>query len=153
MLDRLADLKDCNFYVDRLENIYDSHKTFIENIECSSLIKGVSPIYFPSYPDFFMKLAVKDVPTSLILTKAVYDKVENEHSDKMKAYCAAKYTELYLLENAKVAFVVTDIFFSMSLFFKSGNYDPRTDLICFDRSGIQWGNDLFEYYLSQAKKL
>jgi len=153
LLDRLVDLKDCNFYVDKLENIYDSHKVFTENIGHSSLIKGVSPVYFSSYPDYFMQLVIKNVPTSLILTRSVYDKVENEHADKMKAYCAAKSTELYLLENAKVAFVVTDIFFSMSLFFKSGNYDPRTDLVCFDRSGIQWGNDLFEYYLSQAKKL
>jgi predicted transcriptional regulator len=153
LLGRLVDLKDCDFYVDRLENIYDSHKTFTENIERSSVIKGVSPIFFPSYPDFFMQLAEKDVPTSLILTKDVYDKVEREHAEKMRAYYDGKYTELSLLDSAKVAFVVTDVFFSMSLFFKSGNYDPRTDLICFDKMGIQWGNDLFDHYLSQAKKI
>ena len=153
LLDRLADLKDCVFYVDRFENIYDSHKTFTDNIAHSSVIKGVSPIFFPSYPDFFAQLALKDVPTSLILTKSVFDKVTNEHDENMRAYCAAKYTELYLLDSSKVAFVVTDVFFSLSLFFKSGNYDPRTDLICFDEKGIQWGNDLFDYYLSQAKKI
>ncbi len=153
LLERLADLKDCDFYVDRHENIYDSHTTFLESICRSSIIKGVSPVYFPSYPDIFMQLAVKDVPTSLIITNSIYDKVKNEHADKMKAYCDAKSTELHLIENAKVAFVVTDFFFSMSLFFKSGNYDPRTDLVCFDRLGIQWGNDLFEYYLSQVKKV
>lgn len=153
LLDRLADLKDCVFYVDRLENIYDSHKTFTENIANSNVIKGVSPIFFPSYPEFFTQLAEKDVPTTLILTQNIYDKVKNEHADRMRAYYDSKYTELYLLDSAKVAFVVTDVFFSMSLFFKSGNYDPRTDLICLDKTGIQWGNDLFEYYLSQAKKL
>jgi len=153
LLDRLADLKECDFYVDRFENIYDSYKTFTENIQRSSMIKGVSPIFFPSYPDFFAQLAEKSVPTSLILTKDVYDIVKSEHEEKMRAYYDAKCTELYLIDSAKVAFVVTDIFFSMSLFFKSGNYDPRTDLICFDKKGIQWGNDLFEHYLSQAKKI
>lgn len=153
LLDRLIDLKDCVFYVDSLENIYDSHRTFTENIARSSMIKGVSPVFFPSYPDFFLQLAQKNVPTSLILTKNIFDKVINEHNEKMKAYHDAKYTDLYLLDSSKVAFVVTDIFFSMSLFFKSGNYDPRTDLICFDETGIQWGNDLFKYYLSQAKKI
>lgn len=153
LLDRLTDLKNSDFYVDRLENVFDSHKLFMQNIARSGVVKGISPIFFPSYPNFFMHLAEKDVDTSLILTRAIYEKVKYEHSKSMDAYLDSKYTELYVVENIKVAFVVTDVFFSLSLFFKSGNYDPRVDLICYDQKGIQWGNDLFEYYLSQAEKI
>jgi predicted transcriptional regulator len=153
LLDRLADLKDCDFYIDKLENVYTSHKSFLETIEQSHTIKGVSPVFFSTYPQFFKHLAEKDVPTSLILTDSIYEVVKTDYAEDLKTYNDGEFTDLYLIDSAKVAFVVTDVFFSMSLFFKSGNYDPRTDLICFDKKGIQWGNDLFDYYLAQAKKI
>lgn len=146
MLDDLSALKDCKVVSDSIENIYESHKIFTENISRSSLIKGVSSIFIPMYPDFVVGLAKNDVPTSLILTEKVFSKVRDEHHDKLELYLNSPNTELYVIEDVKIAFVVTDVFLSMSLFFAPDSYDPRDDLVGYDASALKWGDDLFEHY-------
>lgn len=152
LLERLADLKDCEFYIDKLDNIYDSHWSY-DQLAKSSIIKGVTSIYMPTHPSIIMQALENKAPVYLIVTNNVYKKLQKDCSDDLKTYLNSANTELYLLESVKIAFVVTNSFFSLSLFFKSGNYDPRVDLVCHDEKGIKWGNDLFQYYVSKAEKV
>ncbi len=145
-LNELMDLKDCEVVSDSIENIYESHKTFTDNISRSSYLMGLSSIFIPTYPDFFVGLAERGIPTSLILTEKVFSKVRDEHHEKLDFYLKSPNTELFVIEDVKLAFVVTDIFFSMSLFFNPDTYDPRDDLVGYEGSALKWGSDLFEHY-------
>lgn len=153
MIDNLMELKNSELVSDSIENIYESHKTFTENISKSSFLKGVSSIFIPTYPDFVVSMAERDVPTSLILTEKVFSKVRDEHCEKLEYYLNASNTELFVLDDIKVAFVVTDIFFSMSLFFNPDTYDPRTDLVGYDRSSLKWGSELFDHYKAMSRQI
>lgn len=151
MLNDLSALKDCTVISDSIENIYESHRTFTENISRSSHLKGVSSIFIPTYPDFVVSMAENNVPTSLILTEKVFAKVRDEHHDKLEFYLRSPNTELFVIEDVKIAFVVTDVFFSMSLFFNQDAYDPRDDLVGYDASALKWGSDLFDYYRKMSR--
>ncbi|MBP1909643.1 helix-turn-helix transcriptional regulator [Methanolobus bombayensis] len=153
LLNDLISLKECNVVSDSIENIYESHKVFVENILKSSVIKGVSSIFIPTYPDFVVNLAKREVPTSLILTEKVFEKVRDEHHEKLEIYLNAPHTELYVIDDVKLAFVVTDIFFSMSLFFNPDTYDPRDDLVGYDEAALKWGSDLFDHYVQKSRKV
>lgn len=153
LLDRLSDLKDCQIYSDKIENIYESHGHFTENLKNSTKVMGLTSIFIPTYPAFFAGLAAQGMPTSLILTQNVFVKVLTEYPNEMRAFMDAKNTELYIIEDAKVAFVTTDYFLSLSLFFKNGIYDPQTDLVGHDNNALKWGKELFEYYKDKAKKI
>ncbi|MDG6243956.1 MAG: winged helix-turn-helix domain-containing protein [Methanolobus sp.] len=153
LLDNLLDLKNCEVVSDSIENIYESHRTFTENISQSTLLKGVSSIFIPTYPDFVVGLAESGIPTSLILTEKVFSKVKDEHRDKLEFYLMAPNTELFVIEDVKLAFVVTDIFFSMSLFFNPDTYDPRDDLVGYDSSALKWGNRLFDYFKGMSREI
>ncbi len=153
MLDNLMDLKDCEVVSDSIENIYESHKTFTENISRSSYLKGVSSIFIPTYPDFFAGLAERNIPISLVLTEKVFSKVRDEHREKLDFYMESPHTELYVIDDVKLAFVVTDVFFSMSLFFNQDTYDPMDDLVGYDESALKWGCDLFEHYKEVSRKI
>ncbi|MBN2111058.1 MAG: winged helix-turn-helix domain-containing protein [Methanosarcinaceae archaeon] len=150
-LENLSELIGCEVVADSIENIYESHKVFLENIDRSNMLKGVSSIFIPSYPDFFVGLVSNHIPTSLILTENVFTKVVAEHREKIETFLSSPDSELYVIEDVSVAFVVTDQFFSMSLFFSNGSYDPRHDLVGYDASAIKWGNDLFNYYKEQSR--
>ncbi len=153
MIDNLMELKNSELVSDSIENIYESHKTFTENISKSSFLKGVSSIFIPTYPDFVVRMAERNVPTSLILTEKVFSKVRDEHHEKLEYYLNASNTELFVLDDIKVAFVVTDIFFSMSLFFNPDTYDPRADLVGYDHSSLKWGSELFDYYKAMSRQV
>ena len=66
---------------------------------------------------------------------------------------SAPNTELYVIDDVKLAFVVTDVFFSMSLFFNPDTYDPRDDLIGYEESALKWGSDLFDHYMARSRKI
>ncbi|MDI3485283.1 MAG: hypothetical protein PWQ50_503 [Methanolobus sp.] len=114
LLNDLIALKECNVVSGSIENIYESHKIFVENLLKSSTI---------------------------------------EHREKLEFYLNASKTELYVIDDVKLAFVVSDMFFSMSLFFNPDTYDPRDDLVGYDKSAIKWGSDLFDYYRNKSRKV
>jgi len=153
LLKDLAKLKNCDLVSDAVENIYESHKVFEENVSKSSYIKGLSCIFIPTYPDFFVSLAENNVPTSLILTENVFYKVAAEHREKLQFFLDSPKSELYVINDLKLAFVVTDHFFSLSLFYANGTYDPRNDLVGYDEGSIAWGEEIFEYYRRRSRRI
>lgn len=146
LLNRIQELKECRVVRDEQEHIYDTHKAFMENVRASTHFVGFSSIFLPSHPTMFLDLARRNIPTSIILTPNVFFKIKSEHGTEIEEFLKFKHTGLYVYDNAKVAFVVTDRFLSLSLFFKNGTFDPRNDLIGFDSSSIKWGEELFKYY-------
>ncbi|WP_406660415.1 winged helix-turn-helix domain-containing protein [Methanolobus sp. ZRKC3] len=153
LLEDLAQIRGCEVISDSIENIYESHKIFADNISKSNYVKGISPIFIPTYPDFFTSLAENHVPTSLILTENVFFKVATEHRGKLQFFLDSPKSELYVINDVKLAFVVTDYFFSLSLFYENGSYDPRSDLVGYDESSIKWGEEIFEYYRRRSRRI
>lgn len=146
LLNRIQELKECKVVRDEHEHIYDTHKAFLENVLSSTHFVGFSSIFLPSHPPMFLELARRGVPISIIVTPNVFFKIKSEHSVEIEEFLKFKHTSFHVYENAKIAFVVTDRFLSLSLFFKNGTYDPRNDLIGFDSASLKWGEDLFKHY-------
>lgn len=153
LLDRIKDLGECRIEMDENENIYDSHENFLNNITASSRFMGFSSIFLPHYPSFFLKMARKGISVSIVVTPNVFFKLKKEHSEEIKEFLEFDKTELYLADSFKLAFVVTDKFFSLSLFFKNGTYDPQNDLVGFNPEALMWGEDLFNYYREKSMKI
>jgi len=146
LLNRIKELKDCGIIRNEQEHIYDSHKSFIENVMSSTQFKGLASIFLPNFPEMFLGLARKNIPVSIIVTPNVFLKIKREHVAETEEFIKYERTSLYVSSNEKVSFGVTDRFFSLSLCFKNGTYDPRSDLVGFDSSSIKWGEDLFKHY-------
>jgi predicted transcriptional regulator len=150
LLNRIQELKDCKIITNEHEHIYDSHKSFIDNVMSSTQFKGLASIFLPNFPKMFLGMARKNIQVSIIVTPNVFFKVKNEHNAEIGEFIKYKHTSFYVSGNAKVSFGVTDRFFSLSLFFKNGIFDPISDLVGFDSSSIKWGEDLFEYYKGKS---
>ncbi|MGB4162052.1 MAG: winged helix-turn-helix domain-containing protein [Methanosarcina flavescens] len=146
LLNRIQELKECRVIRDEHEHIYDTHKAFSENVMSATHFVGFSSIFLPSHPSMFLELARRNIPVSIILTPNVFFKIKSEHCAEIEEFLKYKHTSFHVYDNAKIAFVITDRFLSLSLFFKNGTFDPRNDLIGFDSSSIKWGEDLFKYY-------
>lgn len=153
-LERIGELGICRLIENKLENMYEPHTEFFENIAKSEFVKGFAPIFNPAYPSFFLHLAQKEVQIVLILTKNVFEKVKNEYEDTLRRFLDFNGTSLYILdEDIKLAFVVTNNFLSLSLFFKNGTFDARRDLISFDKSALKWGEELFNYCKERSEEI
>lgn len=131
-------------------SIFDTHDGFMDNVVKSKYLKGLASIMFPSYPSFFNQLAESGTKVEIIVTESIYSVLKTKYKDHLIEYLNYEDAHMYICNNNKLAFVVTDSFFSISLFFKNGIFDHVSDIVSFDKDGIEWGEMLFDYYVKQS---
>lgn len=127
---------------------------FLNNIYRAKMIKGISHTVHPRFPDFFLNLAKKDVPVSLILTPGVFKIIKEKYGDLLKEGLKVKTSKVYVArDDIKFSFIKTDTYFSLSLFYSNGVFDSKHDVISYDSSALAWGERIFSYYLKDAVKI
>ncbi len=154
LLKQLHKLKGCRVDLVDPQNMYEPHRLFIENLSTSKQINGVTPVFNPSYPDFFLQLAMQEKEVILILTPEVYQRTEAEYHNLIKKFHDLNNTQIYIhTGKLNVAMMVTDHYFSFTPFFKDGSYDSQRNLIGTESSAISWGTKFFNYLLNNSNKL
>jgi predicted transcriptional regulator len=127
---------------------------FLQNLAQSKIIKGISHTVHPKFPEFFTALAKKGVQSSLIFTPNVFRIVSDNYNDMLEEYLRCKNASLYVSkENLKFSFAVSDSYFSLSLFYTTGIFDSKHDVISRDPSALRWGDQIFTYFKKQSEKI
>lgn len=150
---RISELGSTRIMKHGIEEIYEPHKEFLETISKSKKVMCISPMVHPAYPEFLTQLGEKGTEVSMVLTKIAFDKVKKEYSDLLSRALSSKNISFYISEDVKLTCIVTDSFFTISLFFKNGVFDSRNDFVSFDKSALLWGEELFNYYKKRSKKI
>ena len=152
--ERIGWLKDSNLVIINPMDIIKTHESYVAFIKTANWIKGVSPIYSSDYERIFKEVIEKNVRIELVLTVDVINKLTNTMGlDNLNNLIHDHPIDFYLTDEiVKVAFTITDTFFSLGLFTNNNVYDITHDLISTNDMAIRWGNDLYEYYRGRAKK-
>jgi predicted transcriptional regulator len=128
--------------------------TFLKNISHSKVLKGISHTVHPKYPQFFLSLAKKGVESHLILTPSVYKVIREKYHNLLEEWLAYDNAHLYVPSaDIKFSFVVTDTYFSISLFYNSGVFDSKNDVVSFDPTARTWGERIFSYFRDRSEKI
>jgi predicted transcriptional regulator len=151
---RIRELKQYRIIHYGDEELFESHSEFREQILHSRVVRGYAPIIHPIYPQFFLALAQKGVEIALVLTENVYAKIEKKYGDQLREGLAYPNASLYVTNNdIRLAFIATDIYFSMTLFFLDGRFDNKMDVTSFDPTALVWGQDLFTHILERSRQV
>jgi len=153
LLWRIDELTDCNLVKNVIEDTTATYNVVFGNLIKSKSIVGISPIFNSNYPGFFLSMARQNIPVSIILTDMIFKKVEKDHPDALQAYLECDNAKLYVINDARLALVVTDTFLALSLPHKNGQLDTQTCLVSFEKSALKWGMELFEYYKQRSKEI
>jgi predicted transcriptional regulator len=128
--------------------ILKTQEYFVSELIKSKEIAGVSPIIIPEYPKAIAMAVENGAKVNLILTKTILDIVIEDYRDLLNMLLKKENFKLYSIDkDVKMAFTVTDSYLSLGLFRIDGGYDVGADLNCFGGTAIEWGMELFEYYL------
>jgi predicted transcriptional regulator len=127
---------------------------FLNNIFKAKTIKGISHTVHPRFPDFFLNLAKKEIPVSLILTPGVFKIIRDKYGTLLKEGLKYNSAEVYVCRSdIKFSYIITDSYFSLSLFYNNGVFDSKNDIISYDASARAWGERLFAHFLNQSEKV
>lgn len=154
LLKRFHELGDCMMNELNLEELYEPHNLFLQELSQSNWIKGVTPVFRPSWPDMFLELALSGKEVSLILTQDVYKRAETEYTNSINEFLNLNNVKIFIYNNElKFSMIVTNCYFSITLFFKDGGYDFQRDWVSLDPSAISWGTDMLKYLLHNSHKV
>ena len=154
LLDRIGALRDSTIVKDTATDIFKSHSNFINLLKNAKEIKGVSSIFVPDYPLLFEELILnKKVKVGLVVTKEVLGKIDEEIVKEIFTDKSSKFKLYITEENARANFTVTDYFMALGFYRIDGTYDYNRDLVGYDKKAIEWGKELFEWYLKRAERV
>ncbi len=135
-------------------DIFKPQNEYLKYLLNAKWMKAVSPVLHPKYPKYVIDLADREVPVSIIVTRELLETLKEKYYDEMRRGLKYENTNIMVCdENISLSFSVTDFFVSMRLFLKDGNYDFYQNILSFDKSAIRWGEDMFNYYARQSKKV
>ncbi|HVN73915.1 MAG TPA: winged helix-turn-helix domain-containing protein [Methanoregula sp.] len=144
---RLGELKNPRIVEAGIEESFEPHNQFLEMILRSEKVAGISPIVHPIYPRFFLALAEEGREVRIILSKNAFNKIKKEYYDLLLEGIQYENASLSIYDDTlKFAFIVTECFFSISMFTNTGIFDSKQDMVSAEPSAIKWGDDLFSYY-------
>ncbi len=134
------------------------HATYLKMMANTKKVVGTSPIFHQDYLGAFKELLNQGGTIDLILTSAVLGKtLENAVStgdgELFEKFMSEGRLKIYIIDELKIALTVTENLFSMGLFDLNGQYDYGMDLISLDPESLQWGEEVFQDYLQQARKV
>lgn len=109
---------------------------------------GFCSIYNKDFPGLFNSLSTsKEV--KIILAKDVFEKVRESHQEDLEDFLQRG--EMYVYDNSRLTFVVSGGGLTMNLYHNS--YDSSNILICETNDGVNWGLNLFRYYLERSTRV
>ncbi len=159
LIKRIGDLENSTLIEAESGEIFKPHETYQKIISDSKYVKGVSPIFRFNYIDLYKDLVTKSgIEVELILTQDIIKQtmggIDPTSLKDLQDFMSREKVKLWVIEDdVKIAFTVTDKYLSLGLFHEKGDYDNTRDLISDSYEAVAWGNRLFEYYRSKAKKL
>lgn len=101
-----------------------------------------------------MSLAKKGVSSSLVFTPSVVKIMKEKYPGWIKEFLECKKTSLYVTkQDFRFSYAVSDAYFSISLFYTTGIFDSKNDLISRDASAIRWGERIYAYLVEHSEKI
>ena len=124
-----------------------SQTAFIQAVNEAKEIRGISSIIAPFYAEMIISALRRGAEVHLILTREVLRQLSADDLERVATY---DNFHLYQIDAAMIGFTVTDKLSSLALHKPSGEYDPQQDLICEGQRAVEWGKELFNWYLAQS---
>ncbi len=128
---------------------FEISSEWVEILEESSWIKGVSPVYHPDFPSLFTKLS-EERDVVLILTREVFEKCLRRDGDLLKRFL--KRGKMFTCEEAGLALIVAEKGLAMGLY-ANESYDATSIYVSRSEEAVEWGLKVFEHLFRKAKEV
>ncbi|MCK9151235.1 helix-turn-helix transcriptional regulator [Methanobacterium alcaliphilum] len=151
---RFHRLKNAYLIESILENVEKPFTTYLDMLSNANNIKAALPVCFPRHLDNIKLTLNRGGKVDLILTREIFETlIDHCGYMELKKYLKKGNLKIFLIARLDIAYVISEKFMSIGLFFENGEYDSTKLLMGQDNEILEWGNDLFAYHLQSAQKV
>jgi predicted transcriptional regulator len=151
LFNRISELGPCNLIKIGLHEVFVEDKQFTEEAERSESVFTMSSFVFPNFEKTLSELIANKVNISIIISKELSEKLMNDNSEKFKVLSQNSNINLSIYPNRFdfLSISINDYSIMLKLLTHQGVSDNKR-VICSSESALQWGKELFEYYLKKS---
>lgn len=137
-----------------LENVEKPFTTYLNMLSNVNQMKAALPVCFPRHLDTISLTLHRGGEVDLILTQEILDTLLKRCGRlEMEKYLKKGKLKIFLVDKLDIAYVISEKFMSMGLFYENGEYDSSKLLMGQHDEILDWGNSLFEFHLKSAEEV
>ena len=153
LINKMHMLGKCKVDEPNLERLFEFPKDLKEIVFRSGRLRTFYSFFCPECPAIQATCAKKGAKMDLIMDEKIYDRLKNDFKDTHKLLLENNVSlYIYRGEIKPSSFMITDEFVMLKLFGKEGEFDHRK-LMSFNKSAIEWGDELADYYIGLSEKI
>ncbi|AKB26070.1 hypothetical protein MSMTP_2601 [Methanosarcina sp. MTP4] len=153
LINKMHMLGKCKVDEPDLGHLFEFPNELKEIVFRSTRLRVFYSFFCPESPAIQETCAKKGTKMDLIMDEKVYSRLKNDFEDTYRTLLENN-VPLYVYkgETKPSSFMVTDEFITLKLFRKKGEFDHRR-LMSFNKSAIEWGDELADYYIGLSEKV
>jgi len=151
LLERIREIGRCKIITPPITDIYALNEKILETSVISESHYTLATFYHPRFSHFFADLISKNVSAYFLVSQGVLDKLRIEHPADFENIIKSELHHFFVYpKNINLmALVFNDYYILIRLLKNTGEYDTK-HILCDNREAIEWGKELFEYYLKDS---
>lgn len=166
LLERINELGKCSIINPSLQEIYDIPSEIYAAVQgtdetvnklneaplISKYYCGLTTFLYPNTDTILFEMLESDIDVNLIISKNLLDRIRTDFHTSFTELLGNPLFHFYILtkETSFLSSAYTNHCFLMRLLDNKGEYDNKY-ILCSSPEAIQWGKELFEYYLKYSE--
>jgi predicted transcriptional regulator len=154
LLQRISELGHCTIIEPQIDYMFEMIPEYVRNVRMAKELKVAISYFHPLFPSFYLEIAEKGIPISLILPEPILKRWIEDYREQTEQYLKKENAKLFVCTDCESipAVVAADNFMAMALFPKNTVFD-RKYVICFEPDALAWGKELYDYYEQRSEQI
>ncbi|MDW7733379.1 MAG: winged helix-turn-helix domain-containing protein [Methanolobus sp.] len=151
LLAKISRLKDFKTIRPSLSEMFELNKQYLEYSIKSTSIYKLATFFHPDFPAFFSQLTASNINIHFIITEDAFDKLRTDRYEDYERLVTNDLINLFVYPGKIdiLTYTYNDHCILMRLLRHNGDTDP-THIICSSPDAVEWGKELFEYFLKDS---
>lgn len=152
---RLGELRKCKLIRPDLDRMFELDPEIVENLSKSSCIHECLAYFDPSLISICQELAKGGVKLSFLMPEPVFQYYSKDYLEDFREMLALENVKFFLYSGElRIAnLTVTDKFVMVALFPKNQKHFDRENLISYEPSSLNFGNELFYELIRDSTRI
>ncbi len=151
LLIKIRELQDFRTISPSLSEMFELNREYYEYAKQSDSMYKVTTYFHPDFPAFFEELTGNNVNIRFVITEDAFAKLRSERSEDFEKLLGNELIDMFVYPGKLdlLTYTFNDHCILMRLLKNNGETDV-THIMCSNPSAVEWGRELFEYFLQDA---
>lgn len=151
LFDKISMLKTCSALTPKISDSYNENAQFHDGSKKSHSVYVITEFLFPNYTDLFNDLISNNVNVYFILSSQLYKKLRSDNTNGLNQIIQCKKIDFYVYRRdlGFLSLGLNDYYLIMRLL-RTDRKSDSNFVWCNSSSALEWGKELFVYYLKNS---